>query len=99
MSSITKEQVDHIAKLARLKLTDAEEEKMAKELGAIFGYIEKLKEVDTTGVQPTAQVTGLENVLRKDEPNNWWQGNPHDLVEAAPEHEGSFVKVKEVFTK
>jgi aspartyl-tRNA(Asn)/glutamyl-tRNA(Gln) amidotransferase subunit C len=99
MPDITKEQVDHIAKLARLKLTDAQEEKMAKELGAILTYIEKLKEVNTDGVEPTAQVTGLENVLRKDEVNEWWGGNPIDLVQAAPNKEGKFVKVKEVFKK
>ena len=99
MSSITKEQVEHIAKLARLSFSDAEKEKLAKELGAILGYVEKLKEVDTTGIEPTAQVTGLENVLRKDEAIQWWDGNPFDLVEAAPDHEGKFVKVKEIFKK
>lgn len=99
MSDITKEQVDHIARLARIKLTDQEEEKMAKEMGMILSYIEKLKEVDTTGVEPTAQVTGLHNVFRKDEAAPWWEGNPMDLVEAAPDHEGRHIKVKEVFEK
>lgn len=98
MSTITKEQVDHIAKLARIKLTDAEEEKMAKEMGMILTYIEKLKEVNTEGVEPTAQVTGLNNVFRPDEANLWWDGNPMDLVEAAPDHEGRFIKVRGVFS-
>lgn len=97
MSVITKEQVEHIAKLARIGLTEQEKEKMTKELGAILTYVEKLNEVDTAGVEPTAQVTGLENVMRKDEAKPWWDGNPFDLVEAAPEQERGFVKVKEVF--
>ena len=98
MSTITKEQVDHIAKLARLKLTDAQEEQMAKEMGSILSYIEKLNEVDTTGVEPTAQVTGLLNVFRNDVFGEQL-GNPGDLIAAAPDHEGRYVKVKEVFEK
>lgn len=66
MSSLTKAQVEHIAKLARLTLTPAEAEKMAKELSSILSYVEKLKEVPTDDVLPTAQVTGLETVLRAD---------------------------------
>lgn len=99
MSTITTDQVEHIAKLARIELTKQEKEKMTEELGAILTYVEKLNEVDTTGVEPTAQVTGLEDVFRKDDAKPWWDGNPMDLVEAAPSHEGRFVKVKEVFQK
>lgn len=96
MADITRDQVAHIAKLARLKLTDEETEKMTKELGAILTYVEKLGEVDTTGVEPTAQVTGLENVFRKDEVGERL-ANPADLVAAAPEREGEYIKVKNVF--
>lgn len=67
MSTITKDEVEHIARLARIRLTEEQKEKMTKELGAILTYVEKLKEVDTTGVEPTAQVTGLESVFRKDD--------------------------------
>ena len=97
MSDITKEQVEHIAKLARIELTDEQKETMTKELGQILTYVEKLKEVNTDGVQPTAQVTGLEDVFRKDEATKWWEGNPIDLIEVAPDHEDRLVKVKEVF--
>lgn len=96
MAEITREQVEHIAKLARIKLTDEEKEKLTGEMGSILAYISKLNEVNTEGVEPTAQVTGLENVYRKDEAMPWWEGNPHDLVEAAPEHDGEYVKVKGV---
>ena len=96
MSGITKVQVEHIARLARLKLTDAEQEKTARELGAILAYVEKLNEVDTTGIEPMAQVTGLENVFRQDEAGEQL-GNPVDLIAAAPERAGEFVRVKGIF--
>ena len=64
--ALTPDQVRHVAKLARLTLTDAEVEKFTKDLGGIFDLIETLREVDTKDVQPTAQVTGLSNVARAD---------------------------------
>ncbi len=66
MSALTRDQVLHIAKLARLTLESDEIDKMAKELSSILTYIEMLHEVDTTSVEPTAQITGLTNALRED---------------------------------
>ncbi len=63
---ITKETVSHVAKLARLELDPQEEERLTQELGAILGYVEKLAEVDVTGVEPTAQAIPVANVLRAD---------------------------------
>ena len=62
---ITREEVQHIAKLARLGLTEQEVEKYQKELSAILGYIEKLKEVDVSKVEPTSQAVFLENIFKK----------------------------------
>lgn len=59
--------VKHIAKLANLPLKDGESEKFEKQLSEILTYIETLNKLDTSIVEPTAQVTGLKNVLRKDE--------------------------------
>lgn len=67
MSQLTQEQVRHIAKLARLTLSDEQVERFSKELTSILTYIEQLQEVDTTGVTPLAHVTGLSNVFRPDE--------------------------------
>ncbi len=67
MVVIDVEQVKHIAKLARLGIKDADLGKFAQQLSAIFGYVEKLNEVNVDGVEPTSQVTGLQNVMRKDE--------------------------------
>jgi|WetSurMetagenome_2_1015567.scaffolds.fasta_scaffold326780_2 aspartyl-tRNA(Asn)/glutamyl-tRNA(Gln) amidotransferase subunit C len=60
------EQVQHIAKLARLGLKDDEVTKFAGQLNDIFGHIEVLNEVDAGNVEPTSQVTGLLNVSRED---------------------------------
>lgn len=80
VTTLTKDQVRHIAKLARLSLTDAEVEKFTTELGAILGYIDQLTEVDTAGVLPTAQVTGTTSVLRQDELRAELLANPDELL-------------------
>jgi aspartyl-tRNA(Asn)/glutamyl-tRNA(Gln) amidotransferase subunit C len=59
--------VINVAKLANLPLKPEEEKKFEKQLSEILSYVEKLKEVDTKNVETTSQVTGLENVTRKDE--------------------------------
>jgi aspartyl-tRNA(Asn)/glutamyl-tRNA(Gln) amidotransferase subunit C len=59
--------VKYVAHLARLSLTPDEEQKISAQLGNILGYIEKLKEVDVTGVEPTAHAFPLVNVTRLDE--------------------------------
>ncbi len=66
MSTITADQVRHIAKLARLSVSEGDLEKYAGELSAILNYVDVLTKVDTSGVEPTAQVTGLTNVTRSD---------------------------------
>lgn len=66
MAHLSHDDVRHIAKLARLHVSDAEVEKFAAELTSILAYVDKLQEVNTKGVEPTAQATGLTNVLRAD---------------------------------
>ena len=83
MPSLTPDQVRHIAKLARLRLTDEEVEKFAPQLTGIFQYVDMLGEVDTKNVEATAQVTGTENsfredVIRKD------STSPDALLECSP---------------
>jgi aspartyl-tRNA(Asn)/glutamyl-tRNA(Gln) amidotransferase subunit C len=65
---IDRDQVLHVAKLARLKLTDEEVERMSGELSTILDHIETIGELDLDGVAPTSHVVELENVLRDDEP-------------------------------
>ncbi|MEK9135030.1 MAG: Asp-tRNA(Asn)/Glu-tRNA(Gln) amidotransferase subunit GatC [Patescibacteria group bacterium] len=64
---LSAEEVKHIAKLARLGLTEKEVEKYQKDLSDILGYVEKLKEVNIEGVEPTSHSVLLENITRKDE--------------------------------
>ena len=64
---ITLAQVEHVARLARLDLGPEEKEQMRGQLDAILGYVEQLRRVDTTGIEPTAHVLPLVNVFREDE--------------------------------
>ena len=63
---ITKEEVEHVAKLARLEISEAEKETFGRQLSAILTYVEKLNTLDTTGVEPTATVLEQTNVFRDD---------------------------------
>ena len=64
---ITLAEVEHVARLARLALDADEKERMRSQLDAILGYVEQLRRVNTDGVEPTAHVLPLVNVLRDDE--------------------------------
>ena len=95
---LTKQEVKHIAKLARLGITEKEEEKFAKELSSILDYIEKLKEVDVSGVEPTSHPHFSENVMRSDvAENRESRGVNKKLLELAPDKKGDYIKVKSVF--
>jgi aspartyl-tRNA(Asn)/glutamyl-tRNA(Gln) amidotransferase subunit C len=65
---IDRDQVLHVARLARLELSDEEVERMAAELSTILDHIEKISELDLDGVPPTTHVAEVENALRADEP-------------------------------
>jgi aspartyl-tRNA(Asn)/glutamyl-tRNA(Gln) amidotransferase subunit C len=64
---ITREDVEHVAELARLELTAAEKEQFIVQLNSILTYIEKLSELNTAGVEPTSHVLPMSNVFRDDE--------------------------------
>jgi aspartyl-tRNA(Asn)/glutamyl-tRNA(Gln) amidotransferase subunit C len=66
---IDREQVLHVARLARLKLSEEEVTAMAGELSSILGHIDRISALDLEGVEPTSRVIELENVLRPDEPH------------------------------
>jgi aspartyl-tRNA(Asn)/glutamyl-tRNA(Gln) amidotransferase subunit C len=80
---IDRDQVLHVARLARLKLSEEEVEQMAGELSGILDHVERISELDLEGVEPTWHVIELENVLRRDEPRPSW---PRDRVlDGAPD--------------
>ena len=93
---ITKKEVQHIAKLARLGLTPAELQKMEGELSAILDYFEKLKKIDVSKTQPFSNPHLLENVTREDQSQRQLPEKVNKLVKAIPEKEGRYAKVKAV---
>ena len=94
MSRITIQDVEHVAKLARIELQDDEKEKFAEQLDAILQYIQKLDELNTDDVEPTSHVLPLVNVMREDEPR---PSLPIDKVLLnAPDHEDGHFKVPAV---
>lgn len=64
--AITRQDVEKVAKLARLAITEAETEMFAKQLSQILGHVDKLNQYDTEGIDPTATVLGQTNVFRED---------------------------------
>jgi aspartyl-tRNA(Asn)/glutamyl-tRNA(Gln) amidotransferase subunit C len=69
---IDRDQVLHVARLARLRLSEEEIERMPGELSTILDHIEKINELDLESVEPTSHVVEVENVLRADEPRESW---------------------------
>jgi aspartyl-tRNA(Asn)/glutamyl-tRNA(Gln) amidotransferase subunit C len=88
---LTREQVEHVAHLARLSLTDEEIERYQEQLSAVLDYAEMLNEVDTTAIPPTATVLPLRTVLRPDEPQPSF--SPDDILANAPNRDGQFFRV------
>ncbi len=93
---LTKEDVKKVAQLARLELTEKELEIMPAQLSNVLNYIDQLKEVDTEGVVPTAQVTGLVDVWRADEAEEWPKNESEAALNEAPEVYGHQIKVKKI---
>ena len=87
---ITKEQVEHVAWLARIKLTEDEKEKFTKLFNDILEYFRKIDEVDTTGVETTFQVVQIKNVLRDDEVRPSLP--PEEALKNAPRKDKRYIK-------
>lgn len=94
---LSPQQVEHIADLARLNLSEDEKERYAEELSVVLDYMEKLEDVETDGVEPTAQVTGLKNKTRADEPQDISDEKRKDILDEFPQQDGDMLKVKSVF--
>ncbi|MCK4262278.1 Asp-tRNA(Asn)/Glu-tRNA(Gln) amidotransferase subunit GatC [bacterium] len=91
---ISKKDVEHVAKLARLRLAEEEKEKFGKQLSEILEYVKKLNELDTEKVEPTSHVVPLKNVMREDEVR---PSLPvEDVLRNAPVREGKYFKVPKI---
>lgn len=93
--ALTIEEVEHVAHLARLRLSTEELEQMRTDLSRILDYIDMLKEVDVSDVAPTAQVTDLFNILREDETRPSLPSE--DVLANAPEQRDGMFRVKAIF--
>lgn len=93
---ISKKEVQHIAKLARLGLTEREIEKMQKELSSIFDYFQKLKEVDVSKIEPISHSIEIENVMRADEVKNKKPEVRKKILEQVPDTKDGYLKVKSI---
>ena len=91
---ITKEEVKHIAGLARIGLNEKDIAKFAKDLSAVLDWVKELQAVDVKGVEPMAHITGMENVTREDRARNF--GNKEKIVELFPDKKDGFGKVKSI---
>ncbi|UCH34300.1 MAG: Asp-tRNA(Asn)/Glu-tRNA(Gln) amidotransferase subunit GatC [Armatimonadota bacterium] len=91
---LSQQEVEHIALLSRLKLTDEERERMTTQLNDIMRFYEQLGELDTTDVEPTSHVIPMSNVLRADEARPSLPVD--DVLENAPERAGDSFRVPRV---
>lgn len=94
MITISTSDIQHLASLSSLALTDDETDGLRQDLENIIGYIEQLGELDVSGVEPTYQVTGLSNVWREDEVHEGI--SVEELLDLAPEKQNNQVKVPQV---
>ena len=106
---LSKAEVQKIANLARIEITDEEAEKYSKEISDILGFVEKLNEADTEGIEPIAparlatrsvagrHITGAKNVTREDKVIEASDETKEGIIKNFPEKKDRFDKVKAVF--
>jgi aspartyl-tRNA(Asn)/glutamyl-tRNA(Gln) amidotransferase subunit C len=95
MTQISRDDVQHLAQLSSLQLSDDELNNLQKDIQNILGYVEQLGELDTSGIEPTYQVTDLENVFRDDTIIDYGVTR-EQLLEIAPDRLDNSVKVPKV---
>lgn len=91
---LTEKDVEHVAKLARIALTHEEKEVFTYQLANIMDYIDRLKELDTTGVEPMHHVMDIHNVFREDRADKKLTAD--EVLANSPDREGSFFKVPKI---
>jgi aspartyl-tRNA(Asn)/glutamyl-tRNA(Gln) amidotransferase subunit C len=94
---ITDDIINHLAHLARLSFSDEEKENLKQDLEKMTGFVEKLKEINTTGVEPLLHITDAESVLREDEVNQTI--TKEEALLNAPHTNGNFFIVPKVIKK
>lgn len=95
MSEVNEEIVARVARLARIAFSEADAQTTTQGVGRVLHLVDALQAVDTEGVVPTSQVTGLQDVLREDVVKKSGV-SPEKLLERAPRHENGYIVVKRV---
>ena len=91
---ITIKDVEHVAKLARLELTEEEKELYTKQLGDVLKYVDQMNEVDTSNVKPMSHAIDFVNVMREDEV--YYEQTKEELMKNAPDEENGFFRVPKI---
>ncbi len=94
---LTREEIDRIATLARLSLTDQEKDKFADQISVVLTYADMLKEVNTDTVEETCQVTGLEDIMREDVEEPVSEETRKKILSQFPKKKYDLLEVKAVF--
>jgi len=97
ISNLTEEEVKHVAKLAKLSLSEQEVKKFQGQLSEVLDYIDVLKKLETKNIEPTSQVTGLENVFREDE--SLKSLSPKEVLLNTKEKKDNLFVIKAIFKK
>jgi len=95
MPKVSADEIRRLASLSKIQLTDEEVEQYRKEFEKILDYVSQLQSVDTKGIEPTSQVTGLVNVTRPDEIHDYGVSK-EQLLNLAPDQEDGYIKVRRV---
>lgn len=91
MTKISKEEVERIADLARLAVSEDEIDSFTSHLESTKAHADKLKELDTEGVKPTTHMLDLKNVMRQDKPEKWT--TQEEVLKNAPDHQDGQFRV------
>jgi aspartyl-tRNA(Asn)/glutamyl-tRNA(Gln) amidotransferase subunit C len=89
--------IEKLSRLAMLQFNNEEREEIKKDLEKMIGFVDKLKELDTTGVEPLVHVTGEVNILREDVTGNMLSRD--EALKNAPQHDGTYFQVPKVIKK
>lgn len=92
--AITVKDVEHVAKLARLELTEDEKEKFTRQLGDVLKYVDQMNEVDTSNVEPLSHPIDFVNVMRDDVVK--YEQTKEALMQNAPDEENGFFRVPKI---
>lgn len=99
MAKLTKDEIAHVAKLSKLDLTNGQIEEFLPQLSSIIDYISSLSEVDTSGIEPTSQTTGLEDVYREDKVKTEQSLNQDETLLGTEETYNGYFKVGAILTE